>query len=95
MREKAEKDGVEPANVSERQWDALGELRRLEDQGLTLARQVGGIHLATLKPLQACGLVVITESPDRDRKGRKWHARLTEAGRRATDGAPAAASSLE
>jgi hypothetical protein len=95
MRGKAEGDGVEPIDLSARQWDALGEMRRLEGLGLTLARQVGGVHLATLKPLQACGLLVITESPGRDRKGRKWIARLTETGRRVTDGAPGPASSLD
>jgi hypothetical protein len=67
MRGKAEGDGVEPIDLSARQWDALGEMRRLEGLGLTLAWQVGGVHLATLKPLQACGLLVITESPGRDR----------------------------
>jgi hypothetical protein len=71
--------------LSERQRDALGEIRRLEDQGLTAARQPGGIHLATVKALQALGLAVIEEHPERDRKGRRWRARLTDAGQRATD----------
>jgi hypothetical protein len=57
---------------------------RLEDQGLIAARQVGGLHLTTLKALQTLGLVVITEHSERDRKGRRWIARLTEAGIQAT-----------
>jgi hypothetical protein len=75
----------DPGMLSNRQWDALGQIRRLEDQGLTAARQIGGLHLATLKPLQACGLLVITEHAERDRKGRRWIARLTGTGRRFTD----------
>jgi DNA-binding MarR family transcriptional regulator len=71
--------------LSARQWDALGQIRRLEDRGLTAARQVGGIHLATLKPLEAFGLITISEHADRDRHGRRWVARLTDAGRHATE----------
>jgi hypothetical protein len=85
MAEQGEPEGLAPASLSARQWDALGQIRRLEDQGLTAARQVGGLHLATLKPLQTLGLILITEHDERDRKGRKWAAQLTDSGRRATD----------
>ncbi|MBT2457267.1 hypothetical protein [Streptomyces sp. ISL-86] len=74
---------MDTSTLSERGWEALGELRRLEDQGLTATRQPGGIHLATVKALQKLGLADIEDSPERDRKGRKWVATLTEAGRRA------------
>jgi hypothetical protein len=73
------------SGMPERQWEALGELRRLENLGLTAARQPGGIHLATVKALEQRGLAAIDDHPERDRKGRRWVARLTEAGRRATD----------
>ncbi|MEY9969358.1 hypothetical protein ABIA33_007446 [Streptacidiphilus sp. MAP12-16] len=86
-------DTSEPTGLSARQWDALGQLRRLEDQGLTAARQPGGMHLATLKSLQALGLVVIADHPGRDRKGRRWLAHFTEAGRLATGNTPAPAPS--
>lgn len=76
---------IDTSALSERGWEALGELRRLEDHGLTAARQPGGIHLATIKSLQKLGLAAIEDHPERDRKGRRWVARLTEAGRRATD----------
>jgi hypothetical protein len=86
MAQQRESEGFEPAAaISARQWDALGQIRRLEDQGLTAARQVGGLHLATLKPLQTLGLILITEHDERDRKGRKWAARLTDIGRRITN----------
>ncbi|TDT93296.1 hypothetical protein EDD99_8105 [Streptomyces sp. 846.5] len=68
-----------------RQREALGLIRRLEDRGLTAAREPGGIHLATVKALQSLGLAAVELHPERDRKGRRWVARLTDAGRRATD----------
>ncbi|WP_370134687.1 hypothetical protein [Streptacidiphilus sp. EB103A] len=71
--------------LSERGWEALGELRRLEDRGLTAGQQPGGIHLATIKSLEKLGLAAVEDYPERDREGRRWVARLTEAGRRATD----------
>lgn len=93
MSERTEPEAIEPTRLSERQWDALGEMRRLEDQGLIAARQVGGLHLTTLKALQTLGLVVITEHSERDRKGRRWIARLTDAGKQATGEASHPASS--
>jgi len=71
--------------LNERGWEALGELRRLEDRGLTAARQPGGLHLSTVRSLERLGLAAVEDHPVRDRKGRRWVARLTDAGRRATD----------
>ena len=70
-----------PTNA--RQWDALGLLRRLQDQGLPAGRGTEGLHLATIKPLAAAGLVDLDESGEPDRRGRQWTASLTEAGHRA------------
>jgi hypothetical protein len=72
-------------DLSDRQWDALGQLRRLHDQGLPAGRATPGLHLATLKPLAALGLVDLDESGEPDRRGRQWTASLTEAGHRALD----------
>ncbi|MHA6757294.1 hypothetical protein [Streptacidiphilus sp. PAMC 29251] len=76
---------IDTSSLSERGWEALAELRRLENRGLIAARQPGGIHLATIKALMKLGLADIEDHPERDRKGRKWVARLTEAGRRLID----------
>lgn len=70
-----------PTNA--RQWDALGLLRRLQDQGLPAGRGTEGLHLATIKPLAAAGLVDLDESGEPDRRGRQWTVTLTEAGHRA------------
>jgi hypothetical protein len=72
-------------DLSDRQWDALGQLRRLHDQGLPAGRATPGLHLATLKPLAALGLVDLAEAGEPDRKGRRWTAALTEAGHLALD----------
>ena len=72
-------------SLSERQWDALGELRRFHHQGRSAGRGTPGLHLATLKPLEAMGLVTLDESGEPDRKGRQWTAALTEAGYLALD----------
>ena len=85
MIEQREPQAFDPRLLSDRQWDALGQIRQLEDQGLAAARQIGGLHLATLKPLQVYGLLTITEHAERDRKGRRWIARLTDTGRQLTD----------
>jgi len=69
--------------TNERQWDALGLLRRLQDQGLPAGRGTEGLHLATIKPLAAAGLVDLDESGEPDRRGRQWTVTLTEAGHRA------------
>ncbi|WP_042404783.1 hypothetical protein [Streptacidiphilus carbonis] len=66
--------------LTERQWDALGELRRLQEQGLPAGRGTPGLHLATLKPLAAVGLVDLEETGEPDRRGRQWTAALTQAG---------------
>ena len=71
--------------LSDRQWDALGQLRRLHDQGLPAGRGTPGLHLATLKPLAVLGLVDLGESGEPDRKGLRWTAALTEAGHLALD----------
>ncbi|WP_042428113.1 hypothetical protein [Streptacidiphilus anmyonensis] len=71
--------------TTDRQWDALGLLHRLEGQGVPAGRGTGGLHLATLKPLATMGLVILDESGEPDRRGRQWTARLTEAGHRALD----------
>ena len=70
---------------TDRQWDALGELRRLQDQDVAAGRGTPGLHLATLKTLEAIGLVRLDESGEPDRKGRRWTAALTEAGHLALD----------
>jgi hypothetical protein len=73
-------DPTQPPPLTERQWDALGELRRLQDQDLPAGRGTPGLHLATLKPLAAAGLVDLDETGQPDRKGRQWTAALTQAG---------------
>jgi hypothetical protein len=78
-------DPIQPPPLTERQWDALGELRRLQEQGLPAGRGTPGLHLATLKPLVAVGLVDLDESGAPDRKGRQWTAVLTQAGRDVLD----------
>ena len=70
---------------TDRQWDALGELHRLQGQGITAGRGRPGLHLATLKALEKIGLVALDESGTPDRKGRQWTASLTEAGQLALD----------
>lgn len=75
-------DYLPPLELDERQWDALGELRRLQNQNCTGTRGMPGLHLATLKPLVALGLVEL-ETGGVDNKGRQWTAGLTDAGRRA------------
>ena len=72
-------------DLSDRQWDALGELRRQHDAGLAAGRGTPGLHLATLKPLEALGLVDLDESGEPDNRGRQWTARLTKAGHLALD----------
>jgi hypothetical protein len=69
---------TQPPPPTERQWDALGELRRLQDQDLPAGRGTPGFHLATLKPLAAAGLVDLDETGEPDRKGRQWTATLTQ-----------------
>jgi DNA-binding MarR family transcriptional regulator len=71
---------VEPADLSERQWEALGQLRRLEAAG-QLARRGETVHLGTLKALESAGLVVVGEDGEPDNRGRQWWAQLTEDGR--------------
>jgi hypothetical protein len=71
---------VESADLSERQWEALGELRRLETAG-QLARRGGTVHLGTLKALESASLVVISEDGEPDSRGRQWQAQLTVGGR--------------
>jgi hypothetical protein len=78
-------DPTQPPPLTERQWDALGELRRLQDQDLPAGRGTPGLHLATLKPLAAAGLVDLEETGQRDRRGRQWTAVLTRAGRDVLD----------
>ena len=67
-------------SLTDRQWDALGRLRRLQEQGLPAGRGTPGLHLATLKPLAALGLVVVEEFGEPDRRGRQWTATLTQTG---------------
>ena len=69
--------------LTERQWTAFDALRRLEDAGVPAGRGTPGLHLATLKPLEAMGLVKLGEAGEPDRKGRQWTSALTEAGHRA------------
>jgi len=76
---------VQQLPTTDRQWDALGLLRRLHDQAVPAGRGTEGLHLATLKPLAAVGLVDLDESGEPDRRGRQWTAALTEAGHRALD----------
>jgi hypothetical protein len=71
---------VESGDLSERQWEALGELRRLEAAG-QLARRGGIVHLGTLKALETAGLVEIGEDGAPDNRGRQWRAQLAEEGR--------------
>ncbi|MEZ0092462.1 hypothetical protein [Streptacidiphilus sp. EB129] len=71
--------------LTARQWDALGELRRLQEHGLPAERGTAGLHLATLKPLATMGLVTLDESGEPDRRGRQWTAALTQAGHHALD----------
>jgi hypothetical protein len=68
---------VESADLSERQWEALGELRRLETAGQPV-RRGGTVHLGTLKGLESAGLVVISEDGEPDNRGRQWQAQLTD-----------------
>ena len=77
---------MELADLSERQWEALGELRRLEVAGQA-ARRGGTVHLGTLKALEAAGLVVISEDGEPDNRGRQWRAQLTDDGRQVLVGA--------
>ena len=79
---------VEPADLSERQWHALGELRRMEVAGHR-ARRGGTVNLGTLKALEAAGLVEIGEDGEPDNRGRRWTAALTDDGRQVLTG-PAA-----
>ncbi|MEZ0096233.1 hypothetical protein [Streptacidiphilus sp. EB129] len=78
-------DDTSDPQLTARQWDALGELRRLQEHGLPAERGTAGLHLATLKPVAAMGLVTLDESGEPDRRGRQWSATLTEAGRQALD----------
>ena len=71
---------VESGDLSERQWEALGELRRLDAAG-QLARRGGTVHLGTLKALEMAGLVEIREDGSPDNRGRQWRAQLSEDGR--------------
>lgn len=71
---------MESADLSERQWEALGELRRLEAAG-QFVRRGGTVHLGTLKALEAAGLVVASEDGEPDNRGRQWQAQPTEDGR--------------
>jgi hypothetical protein len=84
MTEETGSDAVEPNMLTERQWDALGRMRRLEHDGLAETADGGG-HLAAVKSMEGLGLVEIEDS---DRQGHRWAARLTDAGRRAADEAP-------
>lgn len=77
---------MESADLSERQWEALGELRRLEAAGQP-ARRGGTVHLGTLKALEAAGLVVISEDGEPDNRGRQWRSQLTEDGHQVLAGA--------
>ncbi|TDT97266.1 hypothetical protein EDD99_5376 [Streptomyces sp. 846.5] len=54
-------DSTPDLSLTDRQWDALGQLRRLQEQGLPAGRGLPGLHLATLKPLAAAGLVELEE----------------------------------
>ncbi|MBC3844651.1 hypothetical protein GXW82_44100 [Streptacidiphilus sp. 4-A2] len=72
-------------DLSDRQWDALGALRHLHDQGLPAGRGTPGLHLATLKPLAVLGLVDLGEAGEPDRKGLRWTAALTQAGHEVLD----------
>jgi hypothetical protein len=74
-------DPTQPPPLTERQWNALGELRRLQEQRLPAGRGTPGLHLATLKPLATVGLVDLDETGAPDRKGRQWTATLTQTGR--------------
>lgn len=76
-------DQVPVPELTERQWTALGEIRRLQNQGRTPGRGLPGLHLATIRPLEVLGLVELGEAGEPDRKGRQWTAVLTQAGRRA------------
>jgi hypothetical protein len=78
-------DSTQPLPLTERQWDALGELRRLQEQDLPAGRGTPGLHLATLKPLATVGLVDLEQTGEPDRKGRQWTAALTQAGRHVLD----------
>jgi hypothetical protein len=81
-------DGPTQPPLTERQWDALGALRRLQEQGQPAGRGAPGLHLATPKPLAAVGplaavrLVDLDETGEPDRKGRQWTAVLTHRPRR-------------
>ena len=78
-------DPNQPPPLTERQWDALGQLHRLQEQDQPVERGTPGLHLATLKPLAAVGLVDLDETGEPDRKGRQWTAALTRAGRHVLD----------
>jgi hypothetical protein len=73
-------DSTPDLSLTDRQWDALGQLRRLQEQGLPAGRGTPGLHLATLKPLAATGLVDLEETGQPDNRGRQWTATLTHTG---------------
>ena len=50
-------DPTQPPPLTERQWNALGQLHRLQEQHQPAGRGTPDLHLATLKPLAAVGLV--------------------------------------
>ncbi|TDT97298.1 hypothetical protein EDD99_5414 [Streptomyces sp. 846.5] len=67
-------DSAPDLSLTDRQWDALGQLRRLQEQGQPAGRGTPGLHLAMLKPLAAAGLVDLEETGEQDRRGRQWTA---------------------
>lgn len=78
---------MESADLGTRQWEALGELRCLEEAGQP-ARRGGTVHRGTPKARESAGLVEISEVGEPDNRGRQWQARLTEDGRRILADAP-------
>ncbi|MEY9966612.1 hypothetical protein ABIA33_004677 [Streptacidiphilus sp. MAP12-16] len=73
-------DHTPDPSPTDRQWDALGELRRLQEQDLPAGWGTPSPHLATLKPTVTMGLVDLEESGTPDRRRRQWTAALTQAG---------------